>query len=421
MKKTRREILAAGLTGITVATVRAAAAAAAPSTRVRTGIEVLAARDFAALKGRRIGLVTNPTGVLPDLRSTVEAIRAGGVSLKALFGPEHGVRGDVPAGKYIATAKDPLTGLPVYSLYGRTKTPTAVMLRGLDALVFDIQDIGSRSYTYLSTLGSVMEGAARNGIPLIVLDRPNPLGLSRVEGSAVERGFTSFVSKYPVAYRHGMTLGELARMINGQGWLSGTKKTCDLSVIACENLTRVRQAADLGLPWVPTSPHVPRPESAYFYAATGITGELSTVSIGIGCTLPFELAGAPGIGPASLAREMERRALPGFRFRPMTWTPYYAAFKGRSCGGVHIYLTGPAQAELTRLNFEILDALRTLDRSLPLFTSPAPTKMFDLCCGTDRIRKAFQAGASASRLWELWNAERDAFVAARKPYLLYAA
>ena len=392
--------------------------------RVQTGLEVLIAQNFRPLAGRRVGLVTNPTGVLPDLRSTVDVLASAtsGVTLRALFGPEHGVRGDVPAGRYVASSRDGQTGLPVFSLYGRTKTPTAEMLRGLDALVFDIQDIGSRSYTFLSTLGNVMEGCAAHKIPLVVLDRPNPLGLLRVEGGPTEPNFRSFVGKYPVPYLHGMTLGELARMINGRGWLPGGR-TCELTVVPCRNLSRGQAtwATMGGLPWVPTSPHVPHPETAHFYALTGIVGELPALSIGVGYTLPFELAGAPGLRALGLARELTRRRLPGLSFRPMTWTPFYATHKGSACGGVQIHLDDPARAPLSRVNFELMDAVRRLDPKRAFFTSSASTKMFDLVCGTDRIRRAFQAGASGARLWELWNQGRDGFVAARRPYLLYPA
>lgn len=393
------------------------------SSRVQTGLEVLAGDNFRPLAGRRVGLVTNPTGVLPDLRTNIEVMAgAPNVKLAALFGPEHGVRGDAPAGASVAGSRDAATGLPVFSLYGRTTVPSAEMLRGLDAMVFDIQDIGSRSYTFLSSLASVMEACANQRLPLFVLDRPNPLGLSRVEGSPTEPGFRSFVGKWPVPYVHGMTLGELAKMANGRGWLPGNK-TCPLTVVPCRNLDRTKATWDaLGsLPWVPTSPHVPRAETAAFYALSGIVGELSAVSIGVGYTLPFELFGAPGVPPVALARELARRALPGLRFRPLTWTPFYAAFRGRSCGGVQIYLDDPVRAPLTRLNFEAMDAVRKITPAVgrALFTPADRSRMFDLVCGTDKIRRAFLAGANAGRLWETWNAGRDAFLAARRPYLLY--
>ena len=342
---TRRDLLAAGIASA-AATLPTQAQAVEENKRVRTGIEVLAATKYARLSGLKVGLVTNPTGILPDLTSTIEALyQAPNVKLRALFGPEHGVRGDAAAGDYVPSTTDGLTGVPVYSLYGATKSPTAAMLRGLDLLIFDIQDIGSRSYTYVSTLGAVMEGAAKHKVPLLVLDRPNPVGLNRIEGGPTRPGFVSFVSKYPVSYLHGMTLGEVGKMINGQGWLPNGA-TCDLTVVPCENLTRDKATwpAMGGLPWVPTSPHIPQALNSHFYAATGITGELSSVSIGIGYPLPFELAGAPGIGPVSLAREMTRRNIPGMAFRPHSWVPYYAAFHGKTCGGVHVYLTDAATA-----------------------------------------------------------------------------
>lgn len=389
--------------------------------KVQTGAAVLAEQGFAPLKGRRVGLVTNQTGILPDRRTTIDALHAApGVRLAALFGPEHGVRGDAPAGKSVASSRDARTGLPVHSLYGATRRPTAAMLKGLDVLALDLQDIGSRSYTYISTLGAVMEGAARHNVPLIVLDRPNPLGGERVEGGPTEAAFRSFIGKYPIAYRHGLTMGELARMINGRGWLPGGAR-CDLTVIACRNLTRAARSWDaLGLPWVRTSPNIPRPESAWHYAATGIVGELPTLSIGVGYPNPFAVAGAPGLDGAALARALERLSLAGFAFQPATWTPTHGRYAGRKCGGVQVRLTDRDRADLTRLNFALMDAVRRLEgRSRPFFAASAASKMFDLACGTDRIRKAFQAGASSDRLWEIWNTGRDRFRAERKPYLLY--
>ncbi len=391
--------------------------------RVKTGLEVLVAQNFAPLKGKTVGLVTNPTGILPDLSSTIEVLaRAPGVRLRALFGPEHGVRGNAEAGASVASSKDPQTGLPVYSLYGKTKIPTRAMLSGLDAIVFDIQDIGARSYTYLSTLGAVMEGAARANVPIIVLDRPNPLGGLRVEGLPTQPGFTSFVSAFPVPYLHGMTLGELARLINGKGLLPGNLQ-CKLTVVPCENLNRNMATWDAmgGLPWVPPSPHVPNPDSPHFYALTGIVGELPTVSIGIGWPQPFALAGAPDISPVALLRALEKQAdfLPGLTYRPTYWTPFYGTYKGKTCGGVQIYLTDAARAPLTRFNFALLEALRSVRPNRPFFPPGEETRMFDLGCGTSAPRKAFQSGASARQMWEKWNPPPSAFLVDRKPYLLY--
>ena len=331
------------------------------------------------------------------------------------------MRGDFPAGDAVAESRDQATGLPVYSLYGRTRVPTAAMLSGLDALVLDLQDIGSRSYTYLSTLGCVLEGASAHRIPVIVLDRPNPVGLTLVEGGPPRAGFFSFVSKYPVAYRHGMTLGEIAKMIVGEGWLPGGRKA-DLTVVPCRGLTRnLATWKDLGgLPWVPPSPHIPGAQTPLFYAATGITGELPTLSIGVGYTQPFELAGAPGVDADRFTREMTRRGTPGLAFRPAHWTPFYAAEKGKECGGSQIYVTDPARAVLSRVNFDILDTLRAGAPGRRLFTDGESTRLFDLGCGTDRVRKAFEAGANAAALWAIYDEGRPAFETRRRPYLIYS-
>jgi uncharacterized protein YbbC (DUF1343 family) len=382
---------------------------------VQTGIEVLAAGGFDPLRGKRVGLITNPTGVNRNLRATVDILAsAPGVRLVALYGPEHGVRGDARAGQKVASAKDPATGLPVHSLYGSTTKPTAAMLKGVDLLVFDIQDIGSRSYTYIYTMGRAMEAAAENGIPFMVLDRPNPVGGDRVEGNITESGFRSAVSPYPVPYCHGLTVGELASMINQKGWI---KQKCDLTIIEMKGWRRNMNWVETGLPWVPTSPHIPKPESAHFYAATGIVGELPSVSIGVGYTLPFELAGRPGIGARSFANEMNRRNLPGVFFRPMSWTPFYAIFKGQPVGGAQIYVEDANSAELTRLNFEVMDAIRKLSPSTKLFG--ASTRMFDLVCGTDTVRKGFLSGQSGTTVWRSWNQGSAGFRSTRKPYLLY--
>ena len=275
---------------------------AAARERVQTGIEVLRESGFEPLRGKRVGLVTNPTGVDSRLVSTIDildsAAKRGTFQLVALYGPEHGVRGNVTAGERVASGRDPKSGVPVLSLYGATRKPTPQMLAGVDLLVFDIQDIGTRSYTYLSTLGRVMEAAAENHIPVLVLDRPNPLGGLRVEGNEqLAPGYTSFVSAYPVPYVHGMTLGEAARMLNEEGLLAGGVR-CELQVVPMKGWNREMTWNSCGLPWVPTSPHIPTPESALFYPATGTVGELGTLHIGVGYTLPFQTLAAPWITDA---------------------------------------------------------------------------------------------------------------------------
>ena len=267
--------------------------ASAQKVRVKTGIEVLQDEHFRRLEGKRVGLITNPTGVDHRLRSTIDILHeAPNVRLVALYGPEHGVRGNVHAGDTVGGTVDPATGLPIHSLYGNTRKPTPDMLRGIDILVYDIQDIGCRSFTYISTMGLAMEAAAEAGIEFMVLDRPNPLGGERIEGCIVEDGYQSFVSPYPIPYVYGLTCGELARLLNEERMIG---QRCRLQVVKMKGWRRRMSYAETGLPWVLPSPHIPHPETAHYYPATGILGELGTISIGVGYTLPFQLFAAPWI------------------------------------------------------------------------------------------------------------------------------
>lgn len=395
---------------------------------VKTGVEVLRDSGFEALRGKRVGLVTNPTGVDSRLVSTIDildsAARTGTFKLAALYGPEHGVRGNVAAGETVASGSDPKTGVQVFSLYGATRKPTPEMLKGIDVLVFDIQDIGSRSYTYISTMGRVMEAAAENGIPVVVLDRPNPLGGLRVEGcETIAPGFSSFVSAYPVPYVHGMTVGELARLLNGEKMLKNGVQ-CDLAVIPMQGWRRDRMWNDCGLPWVPTSPHIPTPENAFYYPATGTVGELGTLNIGVGYTLPFQTLAAPWIGDAEkLARRLN--ALPeleGFRFRPIHYKPFYGSGKDVEQHGVQIYLTDPStDALLTLVPFYVMQELAAMyPAQKPLAAAASRVSMFDKVLGTDRMRRLFTgAGYKVMpEMKELWRPS-EAFLAKRSGYLLY--
>lgn len=387
---------------------------------VKLGNEVLASRGFEPLLHKRAGLLTNPSGVNGQLQSTIEVLIAGaGVKLVALFGPEHGVYGDIPAGEKIQSRTDPKTGLPVHSLYGSTFKPTPEMLKGLDALVYDLQDTGCRSYTYISTMGLAMEACAEAGVEFIVLDRPNPLGGERVEGPMLEEQFRSLVGRWNVPYVYGMTCGELARMINGEGWL---KQKCKLTVIPMKGWRRQMVWRDTGLPWVPTSPHVPHDESPMFQVATGMLGEIGGVSTGIGYTLPFQCVAAPGLDPHALANALNGYGLPGVRFRPVTYKPYYFSFKDEVVGGVQIFFTDPQKAPLTALNFFALEALKKAAERDLFAQALAANKsfaMFDKVNGTDATRKALQAGTSAAEIVVSWKAAESAFRAKRKPYLLY--
>jgi uncharacterized protein YbbC (DUF1343 family) len=388
---------------------------------VKLGNEVLAQREFKALHGKRVGLITNPSGVNRQLESTIEILRrAPGVQLVALFGPEHGIYGDVPAGDPVSTRNDERTGLPVHSLYGKTHKPTPEMLKGLDAVVYDLQDVGCRSYTFISTLGIAMEACAENNVEFIVLDRPNPLGGERIEGPMIaDEKFRSFVSKFDIPYVYGLTTGELAMMINGEGWI---KKKCKLTVIPLHGWKRSMNWSATGLPWVPTSPHIPHGDSSMFYAATGLIGELGTASIGVGYTLPFECVALAGIDGHKLAKTLNEYQLPGVRFKQISYTPFYSFYKGTNVSGVQVYLTDPRRAPLVALNFYALEALKK-SANRDVFDDAVQQKksfsMFDKVNGTDATRLALQAGTPAREIVASWKTGEEAFRNLRKKYLLY--
>jgi len=386
--------------------------------QVKTGIEVLAENDFDLLRGKRVGLVSNPTGVDGSLRSTIDILHAH-VNLTALFGPEHGVRGDFSAGDHVGDQVDSQTGIPVYSLYGSNRKPNKESLKNVDVLVYDIQDIGVRSYTYISTMGLVMEAAAEMDKEVIVLDRPNPLGGIRIEGPLVEDGFHSFVSQYSIPYVYGLTCGELALMLNGEGMLEGGKQ-CKLQVVPMEGWHREMTFGECGLPWVPTSPHIPDYHTAYFYPATGIIGELDPNMIGIGYTLPFRLLATENIDAQLLADAMNALKIDGVAFRPIWFKPYYMAKKGTPLQGVQIHLTDPLRAPLTSIQFWFLQEAHKLDPSFDPFKGKEDRyRMFDMVCGSDRLRTSIMSNFSFKEIQEYWNRDVDRFRELSIPYYLY--
>ena len=389
--------------------------------QVETGLEVLVKNKFKILQGKNVGLITNPTGVDRNLKSAIEILsKAPGVRLKALYGPEHGVRGEYTAGEVIGSVTDVSTGLPVYSLYGNTRKPTKEMLRGIEILVYDIQDIGSRSYTYISTLGLAMEAAAENNIPFVVLDRPNPLGGIKMEGTLVQPGFVSFVSQYPVPYVHGMTVGELARFLNDEGLLKDGIK-CSLEVIKMNGWKRSMGFEETGLPWVPSSPHIPYAETALYYPATGIAGELYVISIGVGYTLPFQLFASEWFNADSLAQNLNLLNLPGVIFRPVHYKPYYSVSTGKMVHGVQIHLTDYKIAPLSLLQFYILQEAHKLWPGMDVFSLCEKSRlaMFDKVCGTDRIRLEFRKTWQVSSIIDMWMKEIPAFRKKAEKYFLY--
>jgi uncharacterized protein YbbC (DUF1343 family) len=379
---------------------------------VSTGIDVLQSRGFDLLKGKRIGLVTNQTGHNREGDATIDVLnRVPGVRLVALYAPEHGVRGKVAAGKKVQNTRDVPTGLPVYSLYGATRQPTKAMLSGIQTLVFDMQDIGIRSYTFLATLEKCRQACAAQKIGFIVLDRPNPLGKAS-EGNIPQK--FSFVCPFPVPYRTGLTLGETALWLNARA-----RQKCQLTVVPMQNY-RYQPFTETGLTWIRTSPNIPRAQSPFFYGATGILGELPALSIGIGTSRPFELVGAPGLNATALAARLNGRRLPGLNFRPTSWVPIGGRFARKRCQGVQIELLDPRVAPSTRLNFEIFAAVRQVAPQINFFKSKR-NDMFDKICGTPEIRRLMQRGQSADSLWQVWNRGAGPFQQQVEKYRLYAA
>ena len=387
--------------------------------RVMTGLEVLKKDNFKILEGKRVGLITNPTGVDNSLKSTIDVLfEAPNVNLVALFGPEHGVRGNVHAGDTVVNSFDATTGLPVLSLYGKTRKPTPEMLKDIDVLVYDIQDIGCRSFTYISTMGVAMEAAAENGIEFVVLDRPNPIGGLKVEGNLVVDGYTSFVSQFKIPYLYGLTCGELAKMLVGEHML---KKDCKLTVVPMKGWKRKMNYTDTGLQWIISSPHIPQPQSAYFYPATGIVGELGYLSIGVGYTLPFELFAAEWIEADKLAKRMNALNLPGLKFRPIHIKPFYSTGQGKNYQGVQVHIMDINKAKLTEAQFYVMQELAAMYPDKTVFDNANEKRfdMFDKVCGSDQIRKRFSRNYRFDDIRDYWYKDVDNFKKLSRKYYLY--
>ncbi len=373
---------------------------------IDTGLHVLLADQPALLHDRRVGVVTHPPAVMPNLTSAVEALREADVNVTALFGPEHGFDGAAADGATVPDALDPRTGLPVFSLYGPTPEPTAAMLANIDVLVFDMQDIGARFYTYLSTLWHVLRGAARHARSVIVLDRPNPIGGTRVDGPLVAPGYESFVGVAPLPIRHGLTLGELARYFNAEFHMDA-----DLTVVTMRGWQRSMWFDETGLPWVPTSPAMPHLSTATVYPGMCLI-EGTNLSEGRGTALPFEIVGAPWLKGDTLARSLNRLDLPGVRFRPITFEPWAGKHAQQLCAGVQVHV-------IDRLRFEpIITGLRVIAAA----RAQQPDRFefhpsgFDRLYGSARGREMIEAGESITAEWA---AEVDRFVATTPGYWLY--
>ncbi len=319
----------------------------------RSGLDVLLAERTELVRGRRVGLISNPNGVTSQLESIVDALPRAGAQLVALFGPEHGIHGDAQAGDHVGTTTDAATGLLVHSLYGDTRRPTPAMLDGVEVLVFDMQDAGARFYTYLYTMALCMEAAKEVGLPMVVLDRPNPLGGVAVEGPVVQPDMESFVGRFGIPIRYGLSIGELARLFNSRGI------GCDLTVVPLDGWQREWGYEQTGLPWVQPSPNLPTPDSCFAFAGTCLL-EGTNVSEGRGTTRPFEVLGAPWVDAPKLARYLNDRGLPGVRFRACHFTPTFSKWQGEPCHGVQLHVHDRAAFRPVRTGLEVLVALRRL-------------------------------------------------------------
>lgn len=384
-------------------------AAAASGGPFKLGIDVLASRNFDLLRGKRVGLITNHTSMTGRGEMTRVAMqRALGGQLRALYAPEHGIDGTIGAGIHVSTRKDNVTGLTVYSLYGPTRKPSPSMLAPIDVMVFDLQDIGCRSYTYISTMAVAMEAAAENGKEFVVLDRPNPLGGLRVEGPPLEARWKSFVGQIPVPYVHGMTTGELAMMTAAQGWISSKPR---LQVVRMQGWRRNMMWQDTGLRWYRTSPNIPHATSPGYYVATGILGGAAAVDIGIGTENPFGYAGGRGINAEDFVATCRRWPMPGVSFTP---------YERKGFGGAKLHFSPRAQADFTALDIYLLSELnrRTGGKVLAGVTGDK-LSLFNKVYGSDSLIRDLRRGVNPAAIVASWKSSVTAFRGQRQRYLLY--
>jgi uncharacterized protein YbbC (DUF1343 family) len=379
---------------------------------VSLGIDQLSQAGFAPLKGRRVGFITNQTSVnAAGTMSRVVLQQGLGADLKALFGPEHGLDTRAKAGDHVANAVDSITGLRAFSLYGENRKPTPAMLANLDVLVFDIQDIGVRSYTYISTMALAMEAAGEAGKDFVVLDRPNPLGGVSVQGPPMEEAYRSFVGQIPVPYRHGMTIGELAKMIIAKNWIKANPR---LTIIPMKGWKRTMNWGDTKLNWVPTSPNIPNWDSPFYCATTGILGELRDVDIGIGTNKPFHYAAARGIDSADMAAFLTQQRMTGVSF-----APYVSSIKP-GFAGVEVIIDPNSNGDLMATSMLLIQEVVRRTGGGPLQSSPSNTiDLFRKVYGSDALWNALKDNTPWTSLVAGWEPSLVDFKRAREPYLMY--
>jgi uncharacterized protein YbbC (DUF1343 family) len=387
---------------------------------VKIGLEVLLDSRIDALAGQRVGLVVNPSSVDRDLRHAVDLLDArDGVRLTALFGPQHGIRGETQDNMIEWEGfSDSRTGLPVYSLYGATRVPYPEMLANVDTLVFDMQDVGTRIYTFVYTMAHCMQAAARDGKRVVVLDRPNPIGGATVEGNTLEPEYASFVGLYPIPTRHGMTAGELARLFNDEFGIG-----CDLEVVAMEGWSRDMWFDATGQPWVMPSPNMPTLDTAtVFPGMVHVEGTL--VSEGRGTTRPFELVGAPHVDPWALVESLAAERVPGCRFRPCFFQPTFQKHAGALCGGLQVHVDDREAFPSVLAGVAVLRAVYALDPDRfewkqPPYEYVYETLPFDVIAGTGRLREQIVAGTPLAEIAAGWAGDEAAFRTLRERFLLY--
>ena len=387
--------------------------------KVLPGVARLLTGEHAGLRTERAGLVAHPASVTPDLEPSVDALIRVGFDLRALFGPQHGARGEKQDNMIESESyRDPVTGLPVFSLYGEVRKPTAEMLEGLDVLLFDLQDVGVRVYTFIWTMALAMEACAEAGVHFVVLDRPNPVGLMRREGSLVRAGFESFVGLHPVPLRHGLTTGELAR------WLKVVRGIdCELEVIPCSGLERWMRWRDTGLPWVMPSPNLPTPDSCEVYPGMVLL-EGTNLSEGRGTTRPFEIFGAPFIDPNALASRLESRLGGSVQARACHFEPTFQKHAGTLCGGAQLHVLEPKTFEPVRTAVEILIAVKALapddfEWRQPPYEYEDTLLPIDMLWGHDGLRAAVDAGETGDQILAAVDEELAAFSRSVEPHLIY--
>jgi len=384
--------------------------------KFRLGVEVLLQDKIDLIKDKRVGLITNPTGVDQNVTSIVDLLYNNtNVNLTALYGPEHGVRGSAQAGQYVEQYTDEKTGLPVYSLYGKTKKPTPEMLSNVDVLLFDIQDVGTRFYTYIYTMALAMEAAKENNIPIIVLDRPNPISGTKVEGPVLEDKYSSFIGEYPLPVRHGMTVGELAKLFNSEFGIGA-----DLTVVEMEGWKRNMYYDETPVEWILPSPNMPTLETAVVYPGAALI-EGTNVSEGRGTTKPFELIGAPFINSDNLASELNSYRLPGVTFRAASFIPTFSKHVNVLSHGIQIHVTDRNAYKPFETGLYIVKTIHDMYPNNFQFRVPnaAGISFFDNLVGNGSIRADIEAGKSIEEIKAAWQADLDEFNEVREKYLLY--